>query len=66
MEVLNIVLLVLTLSSLIGSFINPDKNYDIFSVDVDIWVYRGFWLIIIIGISYELYKIFKKEKVERA
>lgn len=65
MEVLNIVLLVLTLSSLIGSIINPDKNYDIFSVDVDIWVYRGFELIIFIGISYELYKIFKKEKVER-
>ena len=66
MKVLNNVLLVLTLSSLIVSIINPDKNYDIFSVDVDIWVYRGFWLIIIIGISYELYKIFKKEKVERA
>ena len=62
MKILNIIAGIIALSYIIESFLYPDSQYNIFSIELNIWLFRIFWLIILIGVSSALYKSFKKKK----
>lgn len=57
MNKLTLVLVVfLSLSNIIYSFWKYSETEQIFGIEMNIWVYRLFWVIVLIGISYDYFK----------
>jgi hypothetical protein len=60
MKIINIIAALIALSALAETFFNPTKTFDIFSIELNIWLYRVIWLMVLIGTTYDLYKASKK------
>jgi UDP-N-acetylmuramyl pentapeptide phosphotransferase/UDP-N-acetylglucosamine-1-phosphate transferase len=62
MKILNIIAGIIALSYILDSFLYPDSQYDIFSIELNVWLFRIFWLIVLLGVSNDYYKISKRKK----
>ncbi|MFV8226468.1 hypothetical protein [Christiangramia aquimixticola] len=62
MKFINIVAALIALYSFIDSMISTEQTFTLFSFELNIWLARIFWLVVFLGISYDLFKIYKKER----
>jgi hypothetical protein len=58
---LNIIAGIIALVSLMETVFFTDQTFDLFTFEVNIWIARVFWLIVFLGISYDLYKVMNKQ-----
>ena len=47
---------------IVSTFLNGDKTKTLFHVEINIWIYRGVWLLISIGSLITFFKRSKKSK----